>query len=67
VLQQDGEQRGADGARDALQGVHRALIGYVHRRVLAGDAAAGLAADVRDRCAAAFALLGHGLRDYPVG
>lgn len=51
----------------ALIGVHRALIEYVRRRVLADGAPGGLATDVRDRCAEAFALLGRGLGNYPAG
>ena len=51
-------------AANALMGVHRALIDYVRRRVLADDEPARLAADVRKLTTAAFALLGHGLRDY---
>lgn len=52
---------------NALIGVHRALIDYVRRRVLDGDAPARLAADVRELAAAAFGLLGHGLGEYPAG
>jgi len=51
-------------AANALMGVHRALIDYVRRRVLADDEPARLAADVRELTAAAFALLEHGLADY---
>ena len=36
-------------AANALIGVHRALIDYVRRRVLADDTPASLAADVRER------------------
>jgi AcrR family transcriptional regulator len=49
---------------NALMGVHRAIIDYVRRRVLADDEPARLAADVRELTDAAFTLLGHGLRDY---
>jgi len=52
-------------AANALLGVHRALIDYVRRRVLAGDRLASLPADVRTVSAAAFGLLGQGLGDYP--
>jgi AcrR family transcriptional regulator len=51
-------------AANALLGVHRALIDHVRRRVLAGDDASGLGAEVRELAAAAFALLEHGLGDY---
>ncbi len=51
-------------AANALMGVHRALIDYVRRRVLADDEPARLAADVRELTAAAFALLERGLADY---
>jgi MftR C-terminal domain len=49
---------------NALMGVHRALIDYVRRRVLADDEPARLAADVRRLGERAFALLEHGLGDY---
>ena len=45
-------------------GVHRALVDYVRRRVLADDEPARLAADVRRLTTEAFGLLEHGLRDY---
>ena len=48
-------------AANALIGVHRALIDYVRRRVLADDTPASLAAEVRERSTESFALLGHGL------
>jgi AcrR family transcriptional regulator len=51
-------------AANALLGVHRALIDHVRRRILAGDDASGLAAEVRELAAAAFALLEQGLGDY---
>lgn len=51
-------------AANALMGVHRTLLGYVRRRVLADDEPATLAADVRDLGERAFALLEDGLRDY---
>ena len=51
-------------AANALMGVHRALIDYVRRRVLADDQPARLATDVRELTAAAFALLEHGLAGY---
>jgi AcrR family transcriptional regulator len=50
-------------AANALLGMHRALIDYVRRRVLA-DEPRGLAADIRRLTTEAFALLEHGLRDY---
>jgi AcrR family transcriptional regulator len=54
-------------AANALLGVHRTLIDYVRRRVLAGERLAGLPADVREVSAAAFGLLERGLGDYPPG
>ena len=51
-------------AANALLGIHRALIDYVRRRVLADDEPRGLAADIRRLTTEAFALLEHGLRDY---
>ncbi len=51
-------------AANALMGVHRALVDYVRRRVLAGDEPARLAADLRELASAAFALLEHGLAGY---
>ncbi len=51
-------------AANALLGLHRALIDYVRRRVLADDEPRGLAADIRRLTTEAFALLEHGLRDY---
>lgn len=54
-------------AANALLGVHRVLIDYVRRRVLAGDQLPSLPADVRKLSAEAFGLLGHGLGDYPPG
>jgi AcrR family transcriptional regulator len=52
---------------NALLGVHRALLDYVRRRVLADDVPVSLAAEVRARSAESFALLGHGLGDYAPG
>jgi AcrR family transcriptional regulator len=54
-------------AANALLGVHRTLIDYVRRRVLAGERLAGLPADVRELSAAGFGLLERGLGDYPPG
>ena len=51
---------------NALLGAQRALLEYARRRVLSGADLAGLAAEVRQHTAAAFALLEHGLRDYAV-
>ena len=51
-------------AANALLGMHRALIDYVRRRVLADDEPRGLAADIRRLTTEAFTLLEHGLRDY---
>ena len=54
-------------AAHALIGVHRALLDYVHSRVLGGDDPAGLAAEMRKLTADAFELVEQGLRDYPAG
>jgi AcrR family transcriptional regulator len=51
-------------AANALLGLHRALIDYVRRRVLADQELTGLAGDVRKLTSAAFVLLEDGLRDY---
>ena len=51
-------------AANALLGLHRALIDYVRRRVLADDEPRGLAADIRRLTTEAFVLLEQGLRDY---
>jgi AcrR family transcriptional regulator len=56
----------ASAAANALVGVHRALLTYVRRRVLAGDDLSGLSAEVQARADAAFGLLGRGLGDYAV-
>jgi len=58
------DQVGAQAAANALLGVQRALIDFTRRRVLAGDDPARLAAEVRQRAEAAFALLEHGLGGY---
>ena len=60
----DADQVGAQAAANALLGVQRALIDFTRRRVLAGDDPARLAAEVRQRAEAAFALLEHGLGGY---
>jgi AcrR family transcriptional regulator len=58
----------AQAAANALMGVHRALLDYTRRRVLADEHPAGLAADVRRLGDRAFALLERGLGDYaPAG
>jgi AcrR family transcriptional regulator len=51
-------------AANALLGVHRTMIGYVRRRVLADEAPDRLAADVRSLYQQAFALLERGLDAY---
>jgi AcrR family transcriptional regulator len=51
-------------AANALVGVQRALLDYTRRRVLADEAPARLAADVRRLYQRAFELLDHGLGDY---
>jgi AcrR family transcriptional regulator len=55
---------GAHVTANALLGVHRTMIGYVRRRVLADDAPTRLAADVRSLYQQAFALLERGLGQY---
>lgn len=52
---------------NALMGVHRAVLDYVRRRVLANDDLAGLASDVRKLTMEAFALLEKGLAGYGAG
>ena len=61
----DGDPRALTVAT-ALIGVHRAMIDYSRRRVLADEAPARLASDVRRLGADAFALLEHGLGGYGV-
>ncbi len=51
-------------AANALLGLHRALIGYVRGRVLAGDDPSGLAAEVRELAAEGFTVLEQGLGDF---
>jgi AcrR family transcriptional regulator len=51
-------------AANALIGVQRALVDYTRRRVLADEAPARLAADVRALALRSFALLERGLGDY---
>jgi AcrR family transcriptional regulator len=64
------ETNAADGdlspqvAANALMGVHRALIDYVRRRILAEDAPTRLATDVREHYGSGIALLEHGLGNY---
>src|SRR5207253_2478953 len=53
-------------AANALLGVHRALIGYVRRRVLAGATGPRLARAVHGRGEHALALLERGLGSYAV-
>ena len=52
-------------AANALLGVQRALVDHTRRRVLTDQDPAGLAADVRRAAEQAFALLEHGLGDFP--
>ena len=49
---------------NALIGVHRALLGYARRRILADEEPARLAADVRGLYQRAFELLDRGLGGY---
>ena len=50
----------------ALMATHRALVGYVRRRVLAGRRGARLAEEYRSQARRAFARLERGLADYAV-
>jgi AcrR family transcriptional regulator len=56
----------AQVAANALMGVHRALIDYVRRRVLADDRPGRLAGDIRRVGTRAFTMLEQGLRGYAV-
>jgi AcrR family transcriptional regulator len=51
-------------AANAMIGVHRSLIDYVRRRIIAGELGPRLARDVRAQAEQAFALLEEGLGDY---
>jgi AcrR family transcriptional regulator len=53
-------------AANALMGVHRSLIDYVRRRVLAGNRAPAISRGLRAEGKRAFALLEGGLGDYAV-
>jgi AcrR family transcriptional regulator len=53
-------------AANALLGLHRALVEYARRRVLADEEPLGLAADIRTQTSATFALLEDGLGGYAV-
>ena len=53
-------------AAAALMGTHRALVGFVRRRVLAGRRGAGLAEEYRVQARRAFARLDRGLGGYAV-
>jgi AcrR family transcriptional regulator len=53
-------------AAAAMIGVHRALIDYTRRRILAGELTARLSRDVRTQAERAFRLLEEGLGDYAV-
>ena len=52
------------GVASALMGVHRALVAFVRRSVLAGRIGPGLASSARSQARRAFARLEHGLADY---
>lgn len=54
----------ADVAANALMGVHRALVDFVRRRVLADGPPTGLVAELDAATARAFAALERGLGDY---
>jgi AcrR family transcriptional regulator len=51
-------------AANAMMGVHRALVDYSRRRIVAGVRHPRLAREVRARAEHGFALLEHGLGDY---
>jgi AcrR family transcriptional regulator len=51
-------------AANAMMGVHRALIDYTRRRIVAGELGPGLPRDVRARAEQAFTLLEEGLGGY---
>jgi AcrR family transcriptional regulator len=68
------DERGADRddvepwvAANAIMGVHRALVHYSRRRILAGARHPRLAAEVRAEAERAFALLEEGLGGYAIG
>jgi AcrR family transcriptional regulator len=52
---------------NAIIGVHRGLVEFVRRNVLAGKGGPGLARRVRAQAKQALDVLDHGLRDYPDG
>jgi AcrR family transcriptional regulator len=52
------------GVASALMGTHRALVGYVRSRVLAGRRGSRLAAEARAQAGRAFQRLDSGLADY---
>lgn len=54
------------GAASGLMGAHRALVGYIRGRVLAGRRGPKLAADARSQARRGFASLENGLADYAV-
>jgi len=64
-----GETGAGDGeiapwvAANAMMGIHRALVGYTRRRIVAGAAGPRLAGDVRAQAMRALALLDEGLGD----
>ena len=53
-------------AANAVMGVHRALVGFARRGIVAGTPPDRLAAEVRERAQRAIALLEHGLGGYLV-
>ena len=54
------------GAAGALMGVHRALVDYRRKRVLAGERGSRLSRNFRSQAVAAFALLEMGLAAYAI-
>jgi AcrR family transcriptional regulator len=64
-------ETGSDGvepwvAANAMMGVHRALVDYARRRIIAGDRSPRLTRDVRAEADRALARLAEGLGDYGV-
>jgi len=53
-------------AASAMMGVHRALVDYTRRRIIAGELTPRLPCDVRAQAERALALLENGLGDYAV-
>jgi hypothetical protein len=64
-------ETGSDGvepwvAANAMMGVHRGLVGYTRRRIIAGDRSSRLMRDVQAEADRALARLARGFGDYGV-